>query len=287
MRLWGRWWLGLFAVAIAAVASGPAESALGAGAPPVRASAEAITVLAPDSPAQGSGLVMAFGTALARGAYHYPNADRVIRASWARATAAKQTGAVPSATAYLARAPRPRVRRRGAGAQDLGVRVNRSRHGPGRRRQCRAWWCSAATSTPSQARRWPWRLGHPRRARIAAEPGPGIGDRGHHRPAADASPGSRRAGRGHRRRTRLRECGDRPGAAADTAARRRHHHAQRTSAHARRDASPPPHSARNSTSDSPRPATPPIIRLTIRPTIPAPGAGIVRPAPSRPSPRTP
>ena len=99
MRLWGRWWLGLFAVAIAAVASGPAESALGAGAPPVRASAEAITVLAPDSPAQGSGLVMAFGPALPGGAYHYPHPHGVIHAGWAKATAAKQTGASPTATA--------------------------------------------------------------------------------------------------------------------------------------------------------------------------------------------
>ena len=99
MRLWGRWWLGLFAVAIAAVASGPAESALGAGAPPVRASAEAITVLAPDSPAQGSGLVMAFGPALPGGAYHYPHPHGVIQAGWAKATAAKQTGASPTATA--------------------------------------------------------------------------------------------------------------------------------------------------------------------------------------------
>ncbi len=96
MRLWGRVWLGLSAAAMAAAVSGSAESALGAGEPPVRASAQAIAVLAPGAAAQGTGLVMAFGPSSAQGAYHYSDA---IRAGWATATAAKHQGAAPSAEA--------------------------------------------------------------------------------------------------------------------------------------------------------------------------------------------
>ena len=100
MRLWGRWWLGLAAVAVAAAASGPAGSALAAGAPPVRASAEAVTILVPGAPAQGSGVVMAFGPASARGGYRYPKQRAAaVRVGWTKTTAAKRTGASPTAVA--------------------------------------------------------------------------------------------------------------------------------------------------------------------------------------------
>jgi cell wall-associated NlpC family hydrolase len=94
VRLWGRLWLGLSAAAVVAAASGSAESALGAGEPPVRASAEAVTVLAPGAAVQGTGLAMAFGPAAVDGAYRYSTA---IRAGWAKATAAKHQGASPTA----------------------------------------------------------------------------------------------------------------------------------------------------------------------------------------------
>jgi cell wall-associated NlpC family hydrolase len=100
VRLWGRWWLGLAAVAVAAAASGPAGSALAAGAPPVRASAEAITILVPGAPAQGSGVVMAFGPASARGGYRYPKRRAAaVRVGWTKTTAAKRTGPSPTAVA--------------------------------------------------------------------------------------------------------------------------------------------------------------------------------------------
>jgi cell wall-associated NlpC family hydrolase len=100
VRLWGRSWLGLAAVVIAAAASGPAGSALAAGAPPVRASAEAVTILVPGAPAQGSGMVMAFGPASARGGYRYPKKHAAaVRVGWTKTTAAKRTGASPTAAA--------------------------------------------------------------------------------------------------------------------------------------------------------------------------------------------
>ena len=100
MRLWGRSWLGLAAVVVAAAASGPAGSALAAGAPPVRASAEAVTILVPGAPAQGSGVVMAFGPGSARGGYRYPKKHAAaVRVGWTKTTAAKRTGASPTAEA--------------------------------------------------------------------------------------------------------------------------------------------------------------------------------------------
>lgn len=94
MRLWGRVWLGLSVATIVAAASGPALSALAAGEPPVRASAEAVKVLAPGAAAQGTGLAMAFGPAALAGPYRYAAA---IRAGWTKATAVKQQGAGPAA----------------------------------------------------------------------------------------------------------------------------------------------------------------------------------------------
>src|SRR6478672_4090043 len=79
---------------MAAAVSGSAGSALGAGEPPVRASAQAIAVLEPGAAPQGTGLVMAFGRSAAQGAYRDADA---IRAGWAKATAAKHQGASPSA----------------------------------------------------------------------------------------------------------------------------------------------------------------------------------------------
>jgi cell wall-associated NlpC family hydrolase len=100
VRLWDRRWLGLAVVVVAAAASGPAGSALAAGAPPVRASAEAVTILVPGAPAQGSGVAMAFGAGSARGGYRYPKKHAAaVRVGWAKTTAAKRTGASPTATA--------------------------------------------------------------------------------------------------------------------------------------------------------------------------------------------
>ena len=96
MRLWGRLGLGLSAAAIVVAASASTEFALAADAPPVRASAEAVTVLAPGAAPQGSGLAMAFGPAAVHGSYRYSAA---IRADWAKATAAKQQGTGPTAQA--------------------------------------------------------------------------------------------------------------------------------------------------------------------------------------------
>jgi len=91
--LWDRWWLGLAVVVVAAAASGPAGSALAAGTPPVRASAEAVTILVPGAPAQGSGVVMAFGAGSARGGYRYPKKhSAAVRVGWAKTTAAKRAG---------------------------------------------------------------------------------------------------------------------------------------------------------------------------------------------------
>lgn len=94
MRLWGRVWLGLSVATIVATASGPEWSALAAGEPPVRASAQAVTVRAPGAAAQGTGLAMAFGRSAVDGPYRYAAA---IRAGWAKATAVKQQGASPTA----------------------------------------------------------------------------------------------------------------------------------------------------------------------------------------------
>jgi cell wall-associated NlpC family hydrolase len=99
VRLWGRWWLGLLAVAIAAVASGPAESALAAAAPPVSVSAEAVTVLAPGSAAQGSGVATVSGPAV-RGSYRDPQAPGTVHAGWTRATAGMLSAIQPAAQAY-------------------------------------------------------------------------------------------------------------------------------------------------------------------------------------------
>jgi cell wall-associated NlpC family hydrolase len=124
VRLWGRWWLGLVAVALAAAVSGPAGSALAAGAPPVRASAQAVTVVVPGAAAEGSGLVMAFGPASARGGYRYPKKHAAaVRVGWTKATAAKQTGASPTAEAgALLR----RVRLLGGAVRARGVEVSAS-----------------------------------------------------------------------------------------------------------------------------------------------------------------
>jgi cell wall-associated NlpC family hydrolase len=96
VRLWGRWWFGLCAAIFAVAVSGPAGVAAAAGAPPVRAAAEAVSVLAPGADAAGTGLVTAYGAAAKNGPYHDGAA---VRASWARADAARQTDAAPSATA--------------------------------------------------------------------------------------------------------------------------------------------------------------------------------------------
>ncbi len=96
VRLWGRLWLGLSAAAIVVAASASAEFALAAGEPPVRASAEAVAVLAPGAAAQGTGLAMAFGPTSIAGSYR----DSVaVRAGWAKATAAKHQGSSPTAEA--------------------------------------------------------------------------------------------------------------------------------------------------------------------------------------------
>jgi cell wall-associated NlpC family hydrolase len=100
VRLWDRSWLGVAVVVVAAAASGPAGSALAAGAPPVRASAEAVTILVPGAQAQGTGVVMAFGPGSARGGYRYPKKHAAaVKVGWAKTTAAKQTGASPTAAA--------------------------------------------------------------------------------------------------------------------------------------------------------------------------------------------
>jgi cell wall-associated NlpC family hydrolase len=100
VRLWGRWWLGLVTVAVAAAASGPAGAALAAGAPPVRASAQAVTVLVPGAAAQGSGPVVASGPVSKPGGYRYPaKATAAVRVGWTKATAATHTGASPTAQA--------------------------------------------------------------------------------------------------------------------------------------------------------------------------------------------
>jgi cell wall-associated NlpC family hydrolase len=101
VRLWGRWWLGLVAVAVAAAASGPAGAALAAEAPPVAsASAEAVTVLVPGAAAQGSGLVTALGPASTQGGYQYPaTAPAAISVVGTTAAAATLTGASPTAQA--------------------------------------------------------------------------------------------------------------------------------------------------------------------------------------------
>ncbi len=96
MRLWGRWWFGLCAAMFVVAVSGPAGSAAAAGAPPVRAAAEAVSVLAPGADAAGTGLTTVPGTAAKNGPYHDGAA---VGASWARADAARKTGAAPSATA--------------------------------------------------------------------------------------------------------------------------------------------------------------------------------------------
>ena len=96
MRLWGRLGLGLSAAAIVVAASVSTEFAVAAGEPPVRASAEAVTVVAPGAAPQGTGLAMAFGPAEIHGSYRYSAA---IRAGWAKATAAKQQGTSPTAQA--------------------------------------------------------------------------------------------------------------------------------------------------------------------------------------------
>jgi cell wall-associated NlpC family hydrolase len=97
VRLWDRWWPGLAAVVVAAAASGPA---LAAGAPPVRASAEAVTILVPGAPAEGSGVVMAFGHAAARGGYRYPRKHAAaVKVGWTKTSASKRTGASPTAEA--------------------------------------------------------------------------------------------------------------------------------------------------------------------------------------------
>ena len=153
MRLWGRWWLGLVAVALAAAVSGPAGSALAAGAPPVRASAQAVTVLVPGAPADGSTLVMAFGPASARGGYRYPKRHAAaVKIGWTKATAAKQTGASPTAAAgSLLR----RVRLLGGAVRARRIVVSASVSPEARppAAACRGWWCSAATCTPRRAPR--------------------------------------------------------------------------------------------------------------------------------------
>ncbi|HEY2789091.1 MAG TPA: C40 family peptidase [Gaiellales bacterium] len=60
----------------------------------MRASAEAVAVLAPGAAPQGTGLAMAFGPAEVHGSYSYSEA---VRAGWAKATAAKQHGPTPTA----------------------------------------------------------------------------------------------------------------------------------------------------------------------------------------------
>jgi cell wall-associated NlpC family hydrolase len=96
VRLWGRLGLGLSAAAIVVAASVSTEFALAAGEPPVRASAEAVAVVAPGAAPQGTGLAMAFGPAEVHGSYRYSAA---IRAGWAKATATKQQGTSPTAQA--------------------------------------------------------------------------------------------------------------------------------------------------------------------------------------------
>jgi cell wall-associated NlpC family hydrolase len=87
-------------VVVAAAASGPAGSALAAEAPPVRASAEAVTILVPGAARQGSGVVMAFGAGSTRGGYRYPKKHAAaVKVGWAKTTAAKRTGASPTAVA--------------------------------------------------------------------------------------------------------------------------------------------------------------------------------------------
>jgi cell wall-associated NlpC family hydrolase len=100
VRLWDRSWFGLAAAVVAAAASGSAGSALAAGAPPVRASAEAVTILVPGAPAQGSGVVMAFGAGSARGWYRYPKKHAAaVRVGWAKTTATKRAGGSATAAA--------------------------------------------------------------------------------------------------------------------------------------------------------------------------------------------
>ncbi|HEY8859007.1 MAG TPA: choice-of-anchor P family protein, partial [Gaiellales bacterium] len=66
----------------------------------MRASAEAVTILVPGAPAQGSGVVMAFGAGSARGGYRYPKKhSAAVRVGWAKTTAAKRTGVSPTAEA--------------------------------------------------------------------------------------------------------------------------------------------------------------------------------------------
>jgi cell wall-associated NlpC family hydrolase len=97
--LWDRWRLGVSAAALAVAVAGGAGDAAGAGAPPVRASAEAVTVLAPGAAAGGTGVVMAFGPAASGGSYRYPGRGDAVAAGLAEAAASKHTGGSPSAEA--------------------------------------------------------------------------------------------------------------------------------------------------------------------------------------------
>ena len=160
MRLWGRWWLGLVAVALAAAVSGPAGSALGAGAPPVRASAQAVTVLVPGAPAEGS--TPRDGVRPGLGARRLPLSEEARRGSQGR------LGEGDRRQADRREPDRGGRLRSSAASGSWAARCGhagswsrpRSRH---RRRPpaaaCRGWWCSAATCTPRRAPRSSWPAG--------------------------------------------------------------------------------------------------------------------------------
>jgi cell wall-associated NlpC family hydrolase len=93
VRLWGRWWMGLAAAALAVAASGPAGAA--ADSSPASASAGAVSVIAPGADAAGTSVVTAGGPAVKSGPYQDGAA---ITTTWARADADRTTGSAPSAT---------------------------------------------------------------------------------------------------------------------------------------------------------------------------------------------
>jgi cell wall-associated NlpC family hydrolase len=95
VRVWGRWWRGLCAAMFVVAVSGPAGAAA-AGSAPANASADAVSVFAPGADPAGTGLASAGGPAVKSGPY----ADgATVFTTWARADAARETGAPRSATA--------------------------------------------------------------------------------------------------------------------------------------------------------------------------------------------